>query len=91
MTNASPVESNGSGTRASSFIVTSEPDLERSTLHEGSIQETTKEKIDEPTEKAGTAADDFVEGGFEGWKTILGCALVAAPTVGEFLCNHVCS
>ncbi|KAB5590702.1 Monocarboxylate transporter 10 [Ceratobasidium theobromae] len=82
MTNASPVESNGSGTRASSFIVTSEPDLERSTLHEGSIQETTKEKIDEPTEKAGTAADDFVEGGFEGWKTILGCALVAAPTVG---------
>ncbi|KAF8754717.1 Major Facilitator Superfamily [Rhizoctonia solani] len=26
--------------------------------------------------------DEFVEGGFEGWKVILGCALIAAPTVG---------
>lgn len=67
----------------------SEQDVERSTLHGGSIynqsQDAEKEKIDEPgvqasIEKAG--ADDFVEGGFEGWKVILGCALIAAPTVG---------
>lgn len=26
--------------------------------------------------------DDFVEGGFEGWKVILGCALVSGPSIG---------
>lgn len=69
--------------------------VEWSTLRGDSIRSQTqdieKETI-EPTDiqAAGSAtcsvgqvgADNFVEGGFEGWKAIFGCALVAASTVG---------
>ncbi|QRV93264.1 major facilitator superfamily transporter [Ceratobasidium sp. AG-Ba] len=72
----------------------SEKDVDRSTLR-GSLAEnelSIKEKIEEPAgiQAPGPTAcpvgqvgdDDFVEGGFEGWKVIFGCALIAAPTVG---------
>ncbi|KAG8787537.1 hypothetical protein FRC12_015460 [Ceratobasidium sp. 428] len=69
---------------------------DRSTLHGTSIDnelsKETDEKIEEPAGAQAVGptacpvgqvgADDFVEGGFEGWKVILGCALIAAPTVG---------
>lgn len=28
--------------------------------------------------------DDFVEGGLEGWKVVLGCALISGPSVGKY-------
>ncbi|KAG9121663.1 hypothetical protein FRC07_002299 [Ceratobasidium sp. 392] len=70
---------------------------DRSTLRDASVdnelpKEVDEEKIEEPAgiQAAGPTAcsvgqvgdDDFVEGGFEGWKVIFGCALIAAPTVG---------
>lgn len=75
----------------------SEKDIEQATLHESlprtKSRDSDKEQIEEPAgvEAAGPTActvgqvggDDFVEGGFEGWKVIFGCALIAAPTVGE--------
>ncbi|CAE6526894.1 unnamed protein product [Rhizoctonia solani] len=44
------------------------------------------EKSIEQTEKAIPPAekqmDEFVEGGFEGWKVVLGCALISGPSIG---------
>ncbi|CAE7233588.1 unnamed protein product [Rhizoctonia solani] len=70
----------------------SERDVEQSTLRGDQYDDSTKEKLEEPANlqavgptvcTIGQVGDDeFVEGGFEGWKVILGCALIAAPTVG---------
>ncbi|KAG9081215.1 hypothetical protein FRC06_005724 [Ceratobasidium sp. 370] len=39
----------------------------------------------------GVDEEEFIEGGFEGWKAVLGCSLISAPTVGyhssHFLSN----
>ena len=81
--------------------VISEKDIEQATLHESVAQtksrDSDKDQIEEPTctQAAGPTAcavgqiggDDFIEGGFEGWKVILGCALIAAPTVGKCYVN----
>ncbi|CAE6457101.1 unnamed protein product [Rhizoctonia solani] len=44
------------------------------------------EKSIEQTEQAIPASEvqpnEFVEGGFEGWKVVLGCALIAGPSIG---------
>jgi hypothetical protein len=102
MADAIPIGTNNSSNVLPSAAA-SERDIERSTLHEGSIQthyeDTTKEKMEEPAslQAAGptpcsvgqVSMDDFVEGGFEGWKVILGCALVAAPTVGKFVSDYL--
>lgn len=95
MCNITPVMTSNNSTTALPSATHSGQDAERSTLHDDStdnqFQDIEKEKI-EPTDAqvAGSTAcsvggDDFVEGGFEGWKAIFGCALVAASTVGEFL------
>ncbi|CCO29991.1 hypothetical protein BN14_04015 [Rhizoctonia solani AG-1 IB] len=73
-------------------VAASEKDAEQLTLNGEQYDDSTKEKIEEPAslQAAGPTAcsvgqvgdDDFVEGGFEGWKVILGCALIAGPTVG---------
>ncbi|CAE6442834.1 unnamed protein product [Rhizoctonia solani] len=43
------------------------------------------EKTIEQTEKATSSAqektDEFFEGGTEGWKVVLGCALIAGPSI----------
>jgi hypothetical protein len=78
----------------------SEKDVDRSTAYGASIdndqsKETDEEKIEEPAglQAAGptvcpigqVGGNDFVQGGFKGWKVILGCALVAAAAVGELI------
>ncbi|CAE6362246.1 unnamed protein product [Rhizoctonia solani] len=73
-------------------VAASEKDAEQLTLNGEQYDDSTKEKIEEPAslQAAGPTAcsvgqvgdDDFVEGGLEGWKVILGCALIAGPTVG---------
>ncbi|KAJ1305227.1 hypothetical protein OPQ81_000256 [Rhizoctonia solani] len=70
----------------------SERDVEQVTLQGDQYDDSAKEKLEEPAnlQAAGptvcsvgqVGGDEFVEGGFEGWKVILGCALIAAPTVG---------
>ncbi|CAE6436299.1 unnamed protein product [Rhizoctonia solani] len=70
----------------------SERDVEQLTLRGGQYDDSTKEKLEEPANLQAVGPtgcsigrvgeDEFVEGGFEGWKVILGCALIAAPTVG---------
>ncbi|KAG8787539.1 hypothetical protein FRC12_015462 [Ceratobasidium sp. 428] len=35
-----------------------------------------------PTIAVAVTDDEFVEGGFAGWKTVVGCSLISAPTVG---------
>ncbi|CEL58613.1 Monocarboxylate transporter 10 OS=Rattus norvegicus GN=Slc16a10 PE=1 SV=1 [Rhizoctonia solani AG-1 IB] len=82
-----PVESS-----AVPSVAASERDAERLTLSGEQYGDLMKEKIEEPAslQAAGLTAcsvgqvgdDEFVEGGFEGWKVILGCALIGAPTIG---------
>ncbi|KAG8705038.1 hypothetical protein FRC08_001882 [Ceratobasidium sp. 394] len=80
-----------------------EKDIDRSTLHSASIENEPSKGDEETIEKPATiqaagpttcpigqvGSDDFVEGGFEGWKVIFGCALIAAPTVGELCMDFV--
>jgi hypothetical protein len=85
-----PVESS-----AVPSVAASERDAERLTLSGEQYGDLMKEKIEEPAslQAAGPTAcsvgqvgdDEFVEGGFEGWKVILGCALIGAPTIGTLL------
>jgi hypothetical protein len=100
----SSTESNAPWNKASALPSSgvSEKDVDRSTLHDASIDNYRSKGLDEKIEEpAGLQAagptvcpvgqvggDDFVEGGFEGWKVILGCALVAAPTVGESIVHQ---
>ena len=78
-----------------------EGDIERAMLR-GSIvrtisRDSDKKQIKEPADiqAAGPTAyavgqvggDDFIEGGVEGWKVILGCTLIAASTVGKHSTN----
>ncbi|KAF8599127.1 MFS general substrate transporter [Ceratobasidium sp. AG-I] len=51
-------------------------DLEKAELENASLQ------IEGPVPTTFDQNDDFVEGGFEGWKVILGCALISGPSVG---------
>ncbi|KEP46859.1 MFS transporter [Rhizoctonia solani 123E] len=71
-------------------------DVEKLTLHTNSIQDPNVELPEEkfkgpealqvtgPTvhAKEQTSGDEFIEGGLEGWRAILGCALVVAATAG---------
>lgn len=48
---------------------------------------------DKPIEQVGKSPsyierqeDEFMEGGFEGWKVVLGCALIAGPSIGMLFC-----
>ncbi|CAE6419182.1 unnamed protein product [Rhizoctonia solani] len=73
-------------------VTTSERDVEQSTLRGDQYDDSTKEKLEEPANLQAVGPtgcsvgqvgeDEFVEGGLEGWKVIIGCALIAAPTVG---------
>ncbi|CCO33059.1 hypothetical protein BN14_07128 [Rhizoctonia solani AG-1 IB] len=82
-----PVESS-----AVPSVAVSERDTERLTLNGEQYDDSTKEKIEEPASLQAAVPtacsveqvvdDEFVEGGFEGWKVILGCALIGAPTIG---------
>ncbi|KAF8686289.1 Major Facilitator Superfamily [Rhizoctonia solani] len=92
MTHSTPPTTNLADTNVMPSAATSEKDVEQLTLRGDQYDDSTKEKIEEPAniQAIGPTAcpigqvgdDEFVEGGFEGWKVILGCALIAAPTVG---------
>ncbi|KAF8747353.1 Major Facilitator Superfamily, partial [Rhizoctonia solani] len=92
MTHSVPPTTNLADTNVMPSAATSEKDVEQLTLRGDQYDDSTKEKIEEPANiqaigptvcPIGQVGDDeFVEGGFEGWKVILGCALIAAPTVG---------
>ncbi|CAE6464767.1 unnamed protein product [Rhizoctonia solani] len=88
---AQPATTNPVDSSVVSSVTTCERDVEQLTLR-GEYDDSTKEKLEEPAnlQTVGPTScavgqvggDEFVEGGFEGWKVILGCALIAAPTVG---------
>ncbi|KAG8709258.1 hypothetical protein FRC08_018439 [Ceratobasidium sp. 394] len=49
-------------------------------------KEPTDEKLEDDTLAEAESLDgddDFVEGGIEGWRSIFGCALIAAPSIAE--------
>ncbi|CCO33333.1 putative transporter MCH4 [Rhizoctonia solani AG-1 IB] len=54
----------------------SDPDP-NNTIGEKTIQQT-----ENAISRADRPADEFVEGGVEGWKVVLGCALIAGPSIG---------
>ncbi|QRV78190.1 major facilitator superfamily transporter [Ceratobasidium sp. AG-Ba] len=61
-------------------------DIEKHTNREVSTGENEgEEKLDGATlaqAESLNGNDDFMEGGVEGWKSVLGCALIAAPSIG---------